>query len=997
MARKRLAWLHSGESLLKRLHSMMHSRTFRGWLYHPVLVLFLLSLVLTTAIEPVLSNRPSINRIQNLEFKSQEGDCRLQRVENVSTSDSDSCLLSSDSLSSLSAPQLVEQGRAFYTKGDFNEAVTVWQQAVQAYKNQGDVLHQAMALSYLSLAYQRLEQWPDAQTAIQTSLSLLDTTQNRENSQERTQIYAQVLNTHGRLELALGQAETALKTWQLATKFYEQVGDKTGVTGSLINQAQAMEVLGLYRRTCQTLLNALKLDNTCDLSDNGRLETVLQSFEQQPDAQLKVLGFRSLGNILRLMGDLDNSQQLLRKSWTIVQQIQSPYEESVTLISLGKTERAKYSQDKDLYNRTNLPNEKENAKRAAQLNVNLALDYYEKAAQISPSNPLKIQANLHRLNLLIDYYQWLEEVTDETQRVETQTLDSQIQSQVADLLESKIAELPSSQTAIYARLNFAQSLIQLKPNNEFVPRAIAYAEDALRKAKTLNDQRIQSYALGTLGNLYEQIQQWSLAQVSTEQAVMLAQGIQAREIGYQWQWQLGRVLQKQGKEKDAIAAYEVAVKTLKSVRNDLLAVDAEVQFSFRDNIEPIYRELVALLLPSADPNPAQENLQKSLYYIESLQLAELENFLDCNLNEQSESIAALTNRISQVAKEDTTATLIYPIISEQQVAVILKQPNQPLRYHTYTIPKTEVETTISKLQQYLRDPSRTNDIKKLSNRVYEWFIKPFEKELEIDANIDKSSIKTLVFVLDGSLRNIPMAVLYDGTRDRYLLERYAVAVSSGLQLLDPDPLPRQINALVAGLSEERQFAGQTFSPLENVPDELQAIASVVPSQQLLNDTFTQANLQNQLKSGSLSVVHLATHGKFSSNPEETFIILWDKRLNSQDLENLLQINGSNRTKPIELLVLSACETAAGDKRAALGLAGVALQAGARSTLATLWQVNDESTAELMSRFYRQLKADTNITKAEALRRVQLELWANKSKDWEVPFFWAPYVLVGNWL
>ena len=76
---------------------------------------------------------------------------------------------------------------------------------------------------------------------------------------------------------------------------------------------------------------------------------------------------------------------------------------------------------------------------------------------------------------------------------------------------------------------------------------------------------------------------------------------------------------------------------------------------------------------------------------------------------------------------------------------------------------------------------------------------------------------------------------------------------------------------------------------------------------------------------------------------------------------------------------------------------MALQAGARSTLATLWQVNDESTAELMSRFYRQLKADTNITKAEALRRVQLELWANKSKDWEVPFFWAPYVLVGNWL
>lgn len=176
---------------------------------------------------------------------------------------------------------------------------------------------------------------------------------------------------------------------------------------------------------------------------------------------------------------------------------------------------------------------------------------------------------------------------------------------------------------------------------------------------------------------------------------------------------------------------------------------------------------------------------------------------------------------------------------------------------------------------------------------------------------------------------------------------------------------------------------------------MQAIESVISTTKLLNDTFTQTNLQNQLKPGSLSVVHLATHGKFSSNPEETFIILWDKPLDLADLNNLLRINDPNRT--IELLVLSACETATGDKRAALGLAGVALQAGANSTLATLWQVDDESTAELMSQFYHQLQAEPQITKAEALRRVQLNLWKNQDKDWEVPFFWAAYVLVGNWL
>ena len=100
---------------------------------------------------------------------------------------------------------------------------------------------------------------------------------------------------------------------------------------------------------------------------------------------------------------------------------------------------------------------------------------------------------------------------------------------------------------------------------------------------------------------------------------------------------------------------------------------------------------------------------------------------------------------------------------------------------------------------------------------------------------------------------------------------------------------------------------------------------------------------------------------------------------------------------IDLLVLSACETATGDKRAALGLAGVAVRAGARSTLASLWQVNDESTAALMGQFYRELIENPEIAKAEALRRAQLKIWKTTNKDWQVPSFWASYVLVGNWL
>jgi CHAT domain-containing protein len=256
-----------------------------------------------------------------------------------------------------------------------------------------------------------------------------------------------------------------------------------------------------------------------------------------------------------------------------------------------------------------------------------------------------------------------------------------------------------------------------------------------------------------------------------------------------------------------------------------------------------------------------------------------------------------------------------------------------------------------------------------------------------------SGIKTLVFVLDGSLRNIPMAVLYDQQQKKYLLEKYAIALTPGLQLIDPKPLqPRHLDVLTAGVSEQRQVEGRDFAPLKNVVRELQRIQSEVPnSEQLFNQTFTQTNLQNQLTSAPFSVVHLATHGEFSSNLDETFILTWNKLLKVKDFDTLLRLSDQSRSSSIELLVLSACKTAEGDKRAALGLAGVAVRAGARSTMATLWSVDDESTTFLMSQFYRELQ--TGVTKAEALQHAQLAVFAKEKRS----YFWAPYVMVGSWI
>jgi CHAT domain-containing protein len=178
-----------------------------------------------------------------------------------------------------------------------------------------------------------------------------------------------------------------------------------------------------------------------------------------------------------------------------------------------------------------------------------------------------------------------------------------------------------------------------------------------------------------------------------------------------------------------------------------------------------------------------------------------------------------------------------------------------------------------------------------------------------------------------------------------------------------------------------------------VEEEVEQVTEVVSGRKLLNEEFNREALKDTINSRPFPIVHLATHSQFSSQLENTFILAGDGKIKVDQLRNLLQTRERTLPEPIELLVLSACETAKGDKRAALGLAGMSIRSGARSTLATLWQVRDGSTATVMTQFYQQLVNDPNITKAEALRRAQIE----RLEAGEPPSTWAPYVLIGNWL
>jgi CHAT domain-containing protein/tetratricopeptide (TPR) repeat protein len=807
---------------------------------------------------------------------------------------------------------LTQQATQLYQADRFSEAAAVWQQAVSAFEAAGDRPGQAMALSNLALTQQQLGQWQPAEATLQAALDLL----HADPSPERSPLLAQALDVQGRLQLARGQADTALTTWRQAAALYTQLNDSARLTRNHINQAQALQALGLYRRA-QTLLTE-----------------AVQSLQSQPDSLLKAIGLRSLGNVLRVIGDLDSSRQTLAQSLAVARSQSDPAATSEALLSLGNTARA-------------------------QQDIPAAQQFYQQAAAVAPAASTQIAAQLYQLNLAIETQQW------------------QVAQALVPLIQPQLQAAPLSRSTLYAQIQFAKSLMQWGESSPTPPIAIAQLlATAAQQAKTLSDAKAESTALGALGELYERSQQWTEARSVTQQALWLAQTIEASELAYQWQWQLGRVLTVQDDRTSAIAAYDGAVKTLQALRYDLVAVNPDVQFSFRDQVEPVYRGLVDLLL--GETEPSQTNLQKARTTIEALQLAELNNFFRQACLDTQQTLDAV------VDQADQTAAVLYSIILPDRVEVILKQPQQrSLQHYATAIPQAQAEHILIKLRRDLTEPDRVNPAKQEMKQVYDWLIAPIENELA------QSQVKTLVFVLDGLLRNIPMSALYNG--QHYLIEQYSVALSPGLQLAKPRSLqPQQLQALVAGLSKSR-FGS---APLDFVEQEVAQVQSEVSSQVLFNQQFTAQAFESEVNSRPFSVVHLATHGQFSSNADETFVLAWDKPIRVNDLDTVLRRRDERQPDAIDLLVLSACETAEGDDRATLGLAGIAIRAGARSTLASLWTVGDKSTARLMRQFYQALINDQQ-PRAEALRQAQISLL--KTPEYQRPLFWAPYVLVGSWL
>ena len=541
---------------------------------------------------------------------------------------------------------------------------------------------------------------------------------------------------------------------------------------------------------------------------------------------------------------------------------------------------------------------------------------------------------------------------------------------------------PSHDKAV-GLVNIGLGYFDLRPNLPDVKDSLlALAHKTLSEAGTtadsIGDRRTASYAWGHLGRLYEEEHRYQEALQLTRRATFAAQQVNAPESLYRWEWQTGRLLANEGSFDDAINAYRRSVRTLQTIRPELSVSYGAPQTSFRDTMGPVYFELVDLLLRRGaslkDPDHVGPYLIEARETIELFKAAELRDYF------RDDCVDTALSKVTQLDTVAKTAVVIYPIILPHRTELLVSLPRGLKRI---LVPVTE-DTLTKEVRQFRHklEKRTTREYLPHAQKLYDWLIRPLEADLE------SLSIETLVFVPDGALRTVPMAALHDGKQ--FLIAKYAVGITPSLSLSDPRPIRRDnMKVLAVGVTE----AVQGFPALPNVSAELKELHALLNSETLLDKQFLAANFEKKLKEEQFSIVHVASHGEFGNEVDKTFLLTFDDKLS---LDRLNQMVGVFRFRddPLELLTLSACDTAAGDDRAALGLAGMAIKAGARSALATLWNINDAAAVDLVVDFYRELK-NPSISRAVALQKAQLKLVENPRYDH--PGYWSAFLMINNWL
>lgn len=836
----------------------------------------------------------------------------------------------------------LQQGVERYRAGDIPGSISAWQTALTTYQKANNLIGEANVRAKLAIAFQQL-----------------------------------------------GQSGAALEQWKAAIALYRKSGEFVQVGRLLTEQAQTYSRLGQHKAAIALLCGASETDQ-CLKSEGSALQ-IAQKFNDRPG---EVAALSSLGEAYRQRGKYTKAIETLEASLKTTQEDNNALTyRAAVLNSLGNAYVGRATSNEQRADSARLRGAEIKASEfisTANSDSSKALGYFNSSLEIARAqNDLSSQMRT-LLNL--------------TQH-DSRTRSGNAANRLPEAL-TLLNKLPNTSNKVYAAIDLAElqqriasgSAISLQAQcpSRIIDdtQAEKLLQQAVTIAQSIQDSRAGSFALGNLGHLYECRKDYNKALEFTKQARLAAdQKLLAKDSLYLWEWQAGRIFKARSNITEATQAYERAIATLEGeggIRDNLLIAEQDLQFNFRDNVSPLYREFARLRFEQAESFPIassgyQKQLDSALDAIDSLKLAELQNYFG------DECIFALFDKERVDDLERTDTAVFSSIILNDRTAIVASLPtsgNRRIKKLTWISDskklKEDIKTFRLEIQKFY---DLTDAYLAPAQNLYNSIIRPFATDL------DHAKVKTLVFIQDGLLRSVPMAALHDG--QGFLVQKYAIATTPGLRLTSPKPLNTQdLRTLALGVTQAATVDGEAFKPLQNVANELNQVVERSPgSKKLINDQFTRQRLEQELKQATYPIIHIATHGQFGTIPEDSFLVTGNnQKLTITQLESDIR-RFSRGAEPIELLALTACQTGIGDDRATLGIAGITVQAGVRSALASLWYVDDAFTEELIARFYRNLRS--SMSKAEALQAAQKTLLAQNKEIH--PAQWAPFTLIGNWL
>jgi CHAT domain-containing protein/Tfp pilus assembly protein PilF len=878
-------------------------------------------------------------------------------------------------------------GNVYKDLGQYQKAIEYYQQSVSIFKK-GEL--QAGVFNNLGTVYDSLGQYQKAIEYYEKSFEYYQESLSMFNSISNKNGVGSSLNNLGVSYNNLGQHQKAIQFHQLSLDIFQKIENKEGEGNSLLGLGNAHGSLGLYQKSIDYHQLSLSVFHEID-KKNGEGSSTL-----------------GLGNTYSRLGQYQKSINYYRQSLSIFTRIDNYQGIGSSLGSLGNVHLSMKEYQK-------------------------AIDYFERSLSVAKligdykgegstlNNLGNTYFSLEKYQKSIDYYQ--------------QSLN----------IFKKIGNSSGESNSL---IGLGNAYLLLKQDK----RAIEYLQNSLMTFKLNGDRDGEANVLNSLGYLLTRQKQSRLSITFFKQSINITESIRKdiKKLNKEEQQSYSNtkigtyrvlvdLLLQQDRVMEALQVLDLLKVQdlqdfLKDVKgNERTALGVEMlpqeqkiinQYNIIQNQAiQLGRELIDLRkLPT--PTTSQQQRLKEIEQIQQQVNQQLTAFL------QSPSTIALTNQIQQTAAQQNTTlssyqdlstriqklgkgtALFYPLILDNRIELVLFIPNQPPIHRSIAIKQTELTTEIKTFRQQLE--ARNSNIENISQKLYQKLIAPIEPDLQA------AKIQTIVYAPDGQMRYVPLAALHDGKQ--WLAEKYLVNNVTAVSLTNLEPASQQKSQVLAGAFVTGQHSFNVgdkpyeFSGLKFAGEEVSNLAQTIPNTtKLIDSEFSRTAVIPNLKTNN--IIHLATHAAFvEGSPDNSFILLGNgDRISLREVADWDLPN-------VSLVVLSACQTALGDKLGngieILGFGYQLQRAKVRASIASLWTVSDGGTQELMAAFYTALKTG-QISHAEALRQAQVAMItgnktglgkprglitvklrpgiaapANKLSH---PYYWAPFIMIGNGL